>query len=63
MFSVFFDIAKEDSANSRKDSYVTRRAAGKCRYGGHIRVVILGPITIFISFRLTNSIEKGNRRN
>ena len=68
---ILFDIRREDSAISLKDSYleldfnVTHRAAVHIRYvdSDHIRVVNLGPIAMFNKYGLTSSSgkERGNR--
>ena len=58
----FFQIPREDSAFSLKDSYlqldfrVAHRAGAHARYGDgdHIRLVNLGPIALFKKYRLTS---------
>ena len=59
----FFDISREDSAISSKDSYleiyfnVTHRI-GAHADGDHIRLVNLRPIALFNKYRLTSSNGK-----
>ena len=63
---IFFDIIREDSAVSLRDSYielvfnVTHRAGAHPRYvdKDHISLVNSGPIALFDKNRLTSSIGK-----
>ena len=63
---IFIDIARRKSAISWKDKYleldfnVTHRAGAHIRYIDNdcIRLVNLGPIALFIKYRLTRSSGK-----
>ena len=62
----FFDIPREDSASPLMDNYieldynVNHRAVAHAlnAVGDFIKSVILGPIALFIKYRLTNSRGK-----
>ena len=65
----FIDIPRENSANSLEDNYhgldfhVTHRVGADARYadGDHKSLVNLGPIAVFIKYRLGKSIGKKKR--
>ena len=68
IYQIFIDIPRKDSAISLKDSSpeldfkVTHIAGAHARYvdGDHMRLINLGPIALFIKYRLISSSGKEN---